>query len=328
MDILALAAAAAVMGAIITGLLALYSSTAAPRGVLERRLGALLSDGPNFEQAAADLQALRPTRLGRLPLISSLIEGKDWTSQTALRLEGADIRLTVSEYVAMRILVGLLAGMAVMFIFGSGAIGIVLFLVAGFVGWMAPDFYVNFARGRRIRKLDAQLVEALSMISNSLKAGFGLMQSLELCSREMEHPIATEIRRTLHDINVGQSTEEALQSLARRSGSEDLDIVITAMLIQQSTGGNLAEILDNVAHTMRERIRIRGEIKTLTTQQMFTGFIIGGLPLALIFLINLINPNYMDPLFTEPIGIAMLYFACILEFFGIMLINRILAIEV
>ena len=106
------------------------------------------------------------------------------------------------------------------------------------------------------------------------------MQSLDLASRELEHPIATELRRTLHDINVGcEHRGGARRALAKRSGSDDLDIVITAMLIQQSTGGNLAEILDNVAHTMRERIRIRGEIKTLTSQQMLTGFIIGGLPI-------------------------------------------------
>ncbi len=118
------------------------------------------------------------------------------------------------------------------------------------------------------------------MLANSLKAGFGLMQSLELASRELAHPLATDIRRMLQDINVGMQTDEALTQFSYRSGSADLDIVVTAMLIQQSTGGNLAEILETVGHTMRERNRIRGEIKTLTTQQTMTGFIIAGLPLG------------------------------------------------
>ena len=100
------------------------------------------------------------------------------------------------------------------------------------------------------------------------------------------------------------------------------------MLVQQSTGGNLAEILDNVAHTMRERIRIRGEIKTLTTQQMLTGFIIGGLPFVIGVPVQLINPDYMTPLFTETVGNVMLGGAVVLEFFGILLIRKILAIEV
>jgi tight adherence protein B len=127
---------------------------------------------------------------------------------------------------------------------------------------------------------------------------------------------------------VGSSTEAALQSLAKRTGSKDFDIVITAMLIQQSTGGNLAEILENVAHTMRERVRIRGEIATLTSQQMLTGYIIGGLPIAMGVAFTFINPSYITPLFTTNAGHVLLMGAVVLEFFGVMLIRKILAIEV
>jgi tight adherence protein B len=176
--------------------------------------------------------------------------------------------------------------------------------------------------------LNSQLPDALSLLANSLKAGFGLMQALDLASRELSHPLSTELRRALTDINVGLSSDQALIAMAKRSGSEDLDIVITAMLVQQSTGGNLAEILESVAHTMRERIRIRGEIKTLTTQQVFTGFIIGSLPIAIGLLISVINPSYIEPLFTKTVGHVMLAGAGVLEFFGIMLIKKILAIEV
>jgi tight adherence protein B len=107
-----------------------------------------------------------------------------------------------------------------------------------------------------------------------------------------------------------------------------MDIVITAMIIQQSTGGNLAEILDNVGHTMRERIRIRGEIKTLTTQQLLTGFIIGGLPICLLVFFYVTNPEYVMPLFTETIGNVMLIGAALLELFGVLVIKKILSIEV
>jgi tight adherence protein B len=193
---------------------------------------------------------------------------------------------------------------------------------------MLPGFYIGFARNRRLKKLEVQLIEMLSLVSNSLKAGFGLLQSIELASRQMEHPISTELRRTLYDINVGSSTEAALQSLAKRTGSKDFDIVITAMLIQQSTGGNLAEILENVAHTMRERVRIRGEIATLTSQQMLTGYIIGGLPIAMGVAFTFINPSYITPLFTTNAGHVLLMGAVVLEFFGVMLIRKILAIEV
>jgi tight adherence protein B len=199
---------------------------------------------------------------------------------------------------------------------------------AGLAGFMLPAFYLGFSKSRRLKRMETQLIEALSLISNSLKAGFGLIQSFELASRQMDHPIATEIRRTLYDINVGSSTEAALQGLAKRSGSKDFDIVVTAMLIQQSTGGNLAEILDNVAHTMRERVRIRGEIATLTAQQMLTGFIIGGLPFVMALGFTLISPDYMTPLLHSLEGNVMLVGAGCLELFGILLIKKILAIEV
>jgi tight adherence protein B len=328
MDLLAFLTALTVMGAVVMALLALHSSTASPRGALERRLGTLLTDSGNFEVAMAEHEALRPTRTGRTPIISSLLEGKAWTGEMADRLERADIKLTVSEYVALRIFVAIVLLSIPMLFIGTAGLGLLAMIGAAFVGWLLPAFYVKFCVQRRINKLDSQLVEALTMISNSIKAGFGLMQSFDLSARQLQHPIATELRRTLYDINVGSTTEEALQNLAERSGSDDLDIVITAMLVQQTTGGNLSEILDNVAHTLRERIRIRGEIKTLTAQQMMTGFVIGGLPFVMAILFSMINPDYMTPLYTEPAGIVMLVGAGILEFVGVMLIKKILSIEV
>jgi tight adherence protein B len=328
MDGVALAAALAVMGAIIMGLMALYSATATPRTSLERRLGGLLAESQGFEVTLAEATGLRGTRAGRVPFISNLLEGKAWTTEMAVRLEGADMRLTVSEFVGVRVFTALLGALIAIMIVGGGPVGVLIGAVFGFIGYSLPNMYVNYQRGKRIRKLNNQLPDSLSLIANSLKAGFGLMQSLDMASKELEHPIATELRRTLHDINVGAETETALQAMSTRSGSDDLDIVVTAMLVQQTTGGNLSEILENVSHTMRERIRIRGEIKTLTTQQMATGFVIAGLPIVLAVFINIINPDYIRPLYTETAGHVMIGGACVLEFFGVMVIRKILNIEV
>jgi tight adherence protein B len=273
------------------------------------------------------MEALRPKRIGRIPLITSVIEGKTSTAETAVRLERADMRLTVSEFIAIRIFMALILGSVAYFAIG-GVVGTVLLLVGGLAGWLLPSIYVSMSISKRVAKLNAQLPDALTLISNSVKAGFGLMQALDMASREVPHPLGTEFKRTLADINVGAATEEALLKLAERSGSGDLEIVVTAMLIQQTTGGNLSEILDNVAHTMRERIRIRGEIKTLTSQQMLTGFVVGGLPFAMVALFSLINPDYMTPLFTTTIGYAMIAGAIVLETFGVLTIKKILDIEV
>jgi tight adherence protein B len=327
MDPLALAAALAVMAAIVALLVAVYQMTASPRDLLERRLESVIGDTGTFEDAYAR-EALRPKRIGRVPVISALLEGRSWTEATADALERADLQLTVSEYVALRALAALALSAVALIAVGGGPAGIGVAVVAAATGFLAPAFYLKFAQSRRAATLEKQLIEALSMISNSLKAGFGLTQALDLASKQMDHPLATEFRRVLYDVNVGSSMDSALKGFGRRSNSSDVDIVVTAILIQQSTGGNLSEILDNVAHTMRERVRIRGEIKTLTAQQMLTGFIIGGLPIVMAGAFTLLSPGYMQPLLTEATGRIMLIGAGLLELFGVLIIRRILAIEV
>jgi tight adherence protein B len=187
---------------------------------------------------------------------------------------------------------------------------------------------MNQRRKSRIGKLNAQLPEALMIISNALKAGFGLLQALSNAADNLEHPISTELGRTIHEMNIGSSAEEAMLALSERCGSYDLDIVVTAILVQRTVGGNLGEILDTVAETMRERIRIRGEIQTLTAQQKLTGMVIGALPIGVGILFQVMQPGYISPLFVTVLGKVMLGVAVVLEVVGIMIIQRILNIEV
>lgn len=328
MDLLALAASLCILGAIVLALVGVYQANSSPREGLDRRLGRLMGESVGEDwQIAGAVEGLRVHREGHIPIVGSLIKGRAWVHEAAENLERADMHLSVSEYVSLRFLcAGLFSG-AVFFLFGGG-FGLVLAILAGIGGFLLPRLYMSHARGKRLKKLEDQLPDALSMLSNSLKAGFGLMQSLDLASRELAHPLATDIRRMMQEINVGMQTDEALMAFSRRSDSADLDIVVTAMLIQQSTGGNLAEILETVGHTMRERNRIKGEIKTLTTQQTMTGFIIAGLPVAIAGAIGVFNPDYIRPLYTTVPGYAMLAGAACLETFGVIVIKKILAIEV
>jgi len=328
MDLLAVIAALLIFGCIVCVLMAIYQASASPRGHLERRLGNLMGEGAGLDVTAASFEGLRSKRVGTIPIISSIMAGKNTAEELALQLERADMKLTVSEFVAVRIFMGLFGlGLPILFL-GTTPPGILVALGAGIFGYTLPKLYMGRGRSKRVTKLSEQLPDALTMLANALKSGFGLMQSMDMVARELEHPLATDIRRMLQDINVGAATDEALQALARRSGSSDLDIVVTAMLIQQSTGGNLAEILETVGHTMRERIRIRGEIKTLTTQQVMTGVIIGMLPVFIALAITVINPEYINLLFTRTIGQVMIASAIMLELFGMFVIKRILAIEV
>lgn len=328
MDLIALLAALCILGAIVLAVMAIQGANTSPRDVLDRRLGRLMGESLGDDwQALNAVEGLRHHRESKIPLLGSMIKGREWTQELASNLEKADMKLTVSEYVALRFFVaGILGGVAYLLL--GAPFGLILGILLAFVGYMLPRIYMSRRKGKRVTNLEKQLPDALTMIANSLKAGFGLMQSLELASRELAHPLATDIQRMLQDINIGMKTDEALANFGKRSGSADLDIVVTAMLIQQSTGGNLGEILETVGHTMRERNRIRGEIKTLTMQQTMTGFIIGGLPVFIGGAVMVLNPGYIEPLYSTLPGQMMLAGAACLETFGVIVIKKILAIEV
>ena len=185
-------------------------------------------------------------------------------------------------------------------------------------------------RRRRSRqaKINGQLEEMLTLVANSLKSGYGLLQSFEYASRQMSPPLADELKRMLQEANLGAGAEVAIQSLADRIASPDMEMVVTAIAIQRSVGGNLAQTLDNVAYTIRERDRIRGEIKTLTAQQRMTGVVIGALPIFVGLIMFAMNPDYMSPLFTETAGKVLLLIAVGMEVMGVFLIRRMMTFEV
>jgi tight adherence protein B len=327
MDPLALGAAVAVLVAIILGAVVLGSAatSTASKGARQRLDGLF---GTAVPELAAAGSALREEKSSEFMGLGQLLLGREWAARAALDLDQADLRLRVGEYVALRVSLALLFFALAFVLSPSRTVAMVIGSALGVIGFLAPAFYVRFRKKRRLNKLESQLEEALTMSANSLKAGFGLLQSLELAAQQLEHPIATELRRTLHDINVGSSTEDALLALSERAASYDLDIVITAILIQRSVGGNLAEILETVAHTMRERARIRGHIRAVTSQQRLTGYVLGAMPIAVMGLLFLVASAYMTPLFTTLAGQVMLIGAGLMEFIGIMLIRRILSIEV
>ena len=326
MDPLPAAAAISVMVAVFLGLLALQQMSTSGRGPRER-LNTLFG-APVVERPLSKSSLLREDRTGSVFGLGSLISGKEWADKAALDLDRADLSLRVGEYVALRVGLGLFLAAIALVLVQAQPVSILLAVALAAVGYMVPPILVSRRKKARVAKLDSQLEEALTLSSNSLKAGFGLLQALEMAADQLAHPISTELRRTIRDINIGSSTEEALLDLSKRCGSYDLDIVVTAIMIQRGVGGNLAEILDTVAHTMRERVRIRGEIRTLTSQQQLTGLVIGLLPVAIGGILAVTSWEYIGDLFVTVPGQVMLAGAAVLEFLGILLIKRILAIEV
>ncbi|MDP9237979.1 MAG: type II secretion system F family protein [Chloroflexota bacterium] len=324
MDPLAAVAALSAMVTVVIALFAFYGSAVPSSALVRGRLEGLMS-GTSVVDTGNPLALKKSAGAGSL--FSNLLSFK-LTEDLALQLERADLKISPSEFVMLRFGLAFVAFVVPLFVVGTSATGALIGLVAAVIGYNLPKWYLKRRRKSRIAKLNAQLPEALTMVSNSLKAGFGLLQALNVASDQMSHPISTELGRTIHEMNIGSSAEEALSALSERSGSYDLDIVVTAILVQRTVGGNLGEILDTVAETMRERIRIRGEIATLTGQQMLTGIVIGLLPVALGLGFQLLSPGYINPLFTTLIGKMLLAIAVVLETVGIMIIQRILDIEV
>lgn len=214
-------------------------------------------------------------------------------------LARADVKLTVAEFIGIKLLCALLGiGLGVFIgrastaaMFASGLVGGVLFS-------FLPNLYLNFRARQRIKAFNDQLGDTITMMANALRGGYSFLQTLDMVSREAPAPVSSEFRRVVQEVGLGRSTEEALQNLLRRMPSDDLDLLITAVNIQMEVGGNLAQILDTIGHTIRERVRIKGEIQTLTAQGRISAWVITGLPVGLAIFISMVNPDYMAPLFT------------------------------
>ena len=323
MDVLAVGASLSILVTVLLVALAFYSS-AALGGQVRLRLEGILAGSPSSVESTT----VSPLREGTsvIGLLRFVFSGA-WLERMAEDLRRADSNLQPVEFMALRVAFAGL-GFAAAFLFIGGWMGLFLGLVISGLAFQIPQVWMNQRRVSRAKKLEAQLPEALTLISNSLKAGFGLLQSLNLAAEQLEDPIASYIGQTIHEMNVGSSVEEAFLSLSERAGNYDLDLVVTAILVQRSVGGNLGEILDTVAATMRDRERIRGEISALTAQQMLTGIVIGLLPVAVGAMFLVVSPDYIGVLFTESFGKMLLGAAVVLEAVGIMIIRRILAIEV
>ena len=295
---------------------------------MEERLESLRSERQTVEGQQQEGPALRKQRsYSGVPLLSALVGQLRGSEKVALNLERAGVPLRVGEYYIIRYVAALFF-FVVPLIFAKGALAFLLGAGMAVLGYSLPAIWVNSKRSALVKKMDAQMVEMLGMVANSLKSGYGLMQSFEFASNQMDPPLATELRRMLRDANLGMSNEDALQGMGERIGSPDMDMVLTAINIQSAVGGNLSDILEGVSFTMRERERMRGEINTLTSQQRMTGIVIGGLPVVMGGVFMVINPDYMGLLFTRTAGQGMLVAAVVLEFLGVMSMKKILAIEV
>jgi len=236
----------------------------------------------------------------------------------------ADMRITVEELLVIKVL----SSFAMAFLSFAFFKGYVLSLAVFILVWNIPKVIIANRKKERVRLFDSQLNEGITIISNSLKSGYSFMQAVAVVAGETKDPFAKEFKKLLKEMSLGISEEEALKNLLTRMESEDLRLVVNAILIQKDIGGNLSEILDNISGTIRERQKIKNELKTLTAQGKLSGTIVTLLPIVLGAIIYLVNKDYIMLLFTRPLGIGMIATSIISELLGFVMIRKIVTIDI
>ncbi|MHB8631505.1 MAG: type II secretion system F family protein [Candidatus Limnocylindria bacterium] len=288
--------------------------------------------GPGSGQIAADAAEKSKKKAKRrkerkdidpFATLSADVEDKRFATKVQRDLARANLKLRVAEYYYIRIGASLALGV-LLFVFRDPISGVIGFIL----GYFLPRFWVGRRIGRRLGSFNKQLPDTIVLLSNSLRAGSSFLQSIELVSREGSPPMSEEMGRVVREVNLGLGMEEALHNLVRRIKSDDLDLMVTAIGIQQQVGGNLAEILDTIAFTIRERVRIKGEISTLTAQGRVSGYLVAFLPIGLGAALNAINPAFMQPLFTQTIGRILIGVGAVMMTIGFLAIRKITDIKV
>lgn len=256
------------------------------------------------------------------------VEGSSLGDRIAKNLARADIKMKPGEYIALMVLSAVITA-AIAWLIGGNSI--IFSFLGGIAGFFLPGMYVRRQQGRRLVRFNDQLPDMLNLMVNGLRAGYSTMQAMEAVSKELPPPICDEFRRVVQEMQLGVPMERALDNLLRRIPSDDLDLVITALNVQREVGGNLAEILDTISYTIRERVRIKGEIRVLTSQVMYSGRFLSLMPIIVILILYLLNREYMMEFFKPenvPCGYIALGFAAILIVAGYFVMNKLGDIEV
>jgi tight adherence protein B len=327
--------AALAAGAII--LIALGIALAGSGGVtlerLERYAATDKKEGTGEKTGLADLVS----RSAALAQLNKVVEKRDFGANLLRDLGAADLKLKPSEYIALW--VGAIVGIPVVLYFIGFVIpslqNPIILLGGMLLGFIAPRFWLNFRKGSRLKAFNKQLPDTVTLIANALRSGSSFLQAIEMVVRESRPPISIEFSRVIREVNLGLPFDLALENMVRRVKSEDFELMATAISIQHQVGGNLAEILDSIAFTIRERIRIQGEIRTLTAQQRLSGYVVGALPVFLFLFIYVAAPTFFAPMFVSPpdflgvpLGLILFGIALLAMGAGFFFIRKIVDIEV
>ena len=338
MDMLPILVAAAAAGAIL--LIAVGIAWSGSGSGISTRLERYASGRQPEEQRATTGQGPISDLIAQSAAIAQLnkaVEQRSFGANLQRDLARADLKLKVGEY--LFIWAGVTVAVPVVMYIVSFVFPILgnplVLLVGAFIGFLIPRFWLKRRQSQRLNAFNKQLPDTITLIANALRAGSSFLQACELVVRESRPPISLEFARVIREVNLGLPFETAMENMVRRVRSEDLELMATAINIQHTVGGNLAEILDSIAFTIRERIRIKGEIRVLTAQQRMSGYVVAGLPIALSIFLFIVAPSFFEPMFDAdvsilglPAGVIIIGLGGIMMLIGFLMIRRIVDIEV
>jgi tight adherence protein B len=305
-----------------------FGATKVPGLVLQRKVESRLQEISLPEAPSADdssSQGLLKTQAeGMLPALDKMFGGTAKGSALSRWIEQTGVKTTLSTVLVSAIGLGAVMAFIVFKLVGHP----LAIPIGGAMGFAMPFLYLNFMRGRRMRKFEEEFPEALDLIARALKAGHAFATGLKMVADEMDEPVGPEFRKTFDEQNFGLPMKDSLENLTERIPSLDVRFFATAVLIQRETGGNLSEILENLAHVVRERFKILRQVRVYTAHGRMTGYVLLALPAVLCIALSFINPDHMNLLFRERMGQMLLLTAIIMQAIGYVWIRQVVKIEV
>ncbi len=311
-------------GLFLTYTLFLFTSRASDkkRAILKERLADAIRSSAHSTDM--DVQLARQELLSEIPWMNRVLIKLQVSSKLKQMIDQADAHITVMRLILFSLTAGVLAFLAVSMLSTS-------YLLMGFFGVIAtvlPYLYIHTKRKKRLKKFLQLLPDALDLMSRGLSAGHAFTEALQMVSTEMPEPIATEFRKTYEEQNLGLSLKLALENLVERVPILDLRMCVTAVLIQRETGGNLSELLEKVAYTIRERFRIMEDLKTMTLSSRWSAWLLCALPILLAVYVTFMNPGYMDVMWRDARGNRLLAIAAIMQVLGMLMVQKIMKIRI
>ncbi len=303
------------------GVLLYWFKPSQVESALKQQLAHVTRERPGRTSGLTILKTIAP---GRAPWIERWIRRLPGSSALARMITQSGTNWQLSSVILVSLLLAMiswwLTSLVVPITLASAAVGI----AAG----AAPSFYIYILRENRFRRSEALIPEAVDLLSRALRAGLSLPSALETVGQEIAEPLGSEFRTLHEEQKLGLPLRDAIMNLVERMPIDDVRFLATAMLVQMETGGNLTQILDKTSTVMRERVRLRGQLRIYTAQGRITGWILCAMPFLLFFLISLVNPGYESVLVTDPFGVQLIHVGLVMMVLGVLIIRRIIRIQI